>query len=82
MSKNLMDLNDVLFKQLDRLDKKGLSQEELEKEIKRANAITNIAGVIVNNANLLLKAQKIKDDSFRADTKLPAILETEENKNE
>lgn len=40
MSKNLMDLNDVLFKQLDRLDKKGLSQEELEKEIKRANAIS------------------------------------------
>lgn len=82
MSKNLMDLNDALFKQLDRLDKKELSSEELEQEIKRANAITNIAGVIVNNANLLLKAQKVKDDSFRADTKLPAILETGEKKNE
>lgn len=81
MSKNLMDLNDALFEQLDRLDKK-LSPEELEQEIKRANAITNIAGVIVNNANLLLKAQKVKDDSFRADTKLPAILETREDKNE
>lgn len=81
MSKNLMDLNDALFEQLDRLDKK-LSPEELEQEIKRANAITNIAGVIVNNANLLLKAQKVKDDSFRADTKLPAILETGEKKNE
>lgn len=81
MSKNLIDLNDALFEQLDRLDKK-LSPEELEQEIKRANAITNIAGVIVNNANLLLKAQKVKDDSFRADTKLPAILETGEKKNE
>ena len=75
--KTLTDLNNILFEQLDRLDKKDLSQEDLDKEIKRINAMTNVAVVIVNNASLLLKAQKVKDDNFRADTKLPAILEAE-----
>ena len=77
--KTLTDLNNILFEQLDRLDKKDLSQEDLDKEIKRINAMTNVAVVIVNNASLLLKAQKVKDDNFRADTKLPAILEAEQN---
>lgn len=51
MKKDLNALNDYLFEQLERLnDDECLEQEGLEKELKRAKAITGISTAIVNNA--------------------------------
>lgn len=59
MTKNkLSDLNDHLFMTLERLGDEDLSDEELEKEIERSKAISTVAGKIIDNARLVLDAQK------------------------
>ncbi len=57
MSKNqLKDLNDHLFAQLERLGVKDLKGEDLQEEIQRSEAITNVSKEVVANATLVLKA--------------------------
>lgn len=59
MTKNkLSDLNDHLFMTLERLGDEDLSNEELEKEIERSKAISTVAGKIIDNARVVLDAQK------------------------
>ena len=53
----LSDLNNHLFEQLERLNDDDLTEEDLQKEIARAKAITNTAAQIINNASLVLKSQ-------------------------
>lgn len=62
MKNKLPDLNDHLFAQLERLSDEGLSSEEIEKEVKRADAIVQVADQITGNANTMLKAAKLFAD--------------------
>lgn len=75
MSNTLSDLNAKLFEQLDNLSKEDMTSEELEKEINRGEAMIKIAGVIIANGELALRAAKFKDDMMNADNKLPKMLE-------
>lgn len=75
MSNNLLDLNAKLFKQMDKLSKEDISSEELEKEIARSESMIKLAGVIISNGDLALRAAKFKDDMLNADNKLPKMLE-------
>ncbi|MCF7700520.1 hypothetical protein [Loktanella sp. M215] len=60
MTKNkLSDLNDHLFAQLERLSDEDLSPEDLDKEVKRAGAMVQVADKITGNADLQLKAAKL-----------------------
>ena len=60
MTKNkLSDLNDHLFAQLERLSDEDLTAEDLEKEVKRAGAMVQVADKITGNADLQLKAAKL-----------------------
>ena len=43
---------------LERLGEEDLNNEELEKEIERSKAISTVAGKIIDNARLVLDAQK------------------------
>ena len=58
MKNKLIDLNDHLFEQLERLNDEDLKGEELEIEMNRAKAIAGVAQTIINNGDLMLKAQK------------------------
>ena len=49
MSNTLSDLNNALFETIERIQDDELDDEELEREIKRAGAVTKIAEVIVRN---------------------------------
>lgn len=60
MRNKLVDLNNHLFLQLERLNDDELEGEELEKELKRSKAITEIGKVVVNNANVLVEAAKLQ----------------------
>ena len=75
MSNTLTDLNAKLFEQLDNLSKEGIAPDELENEIKRSEAMIKIAGVIIANGELALRAAKFKDDMLNAENKLPKMLE-------
>ena len=79
MKNKLTDLNDHLFEQLERLNDEDLTEEQLDKEILRSKAITNVAKPIIDNAQLLLDAQKHLDEYCRRDKIIiPDIFQIEE----
>ena len=57
MKNKLIDLNDHLFAQLERLSDEELVGDELTKELQRTKAVTSIAEQIISNADLGLRAQ-------------------------
>lgn len=75
MKNNLMALNNHLFEQLERLNDEELTEEELNKEIHRAKAMTDVASRIIDNAELGLQAEKLKVEYGRRDIVLPEMLE-------
>lgn len=54
----LIDLNDSLFKQMNRLTDENLNKEGLQKEINRSKAVSNLAAQIIQNARLALDGAK------------------------
>lgn len=62
MKNTLADLNNYLFESIERLNDDSLSEEELEKEIKRSEAVQKVAKTIIDNGSLALQAQKHFDD--------------------
>lgn len=79
MTKNtLNDLNNHLFAQLERLSDEDLKGEELQEELNRSKAVSDVAKNIVSNGNLILQAHKFKDEKMNADAKLPKMLENKE----
>lgn len=58
MRNKLTDLNNYLFEQIERINDDSLTPEQLEKEMTRAEAVSKIANVIVQNGKLQLDACK------------------------
>lgn len=58
MKNKLIDLNNHLFEELERLNDEDLKGDELTAEMERAKAVSDIAQAIINNGNLMLKAHK------------------------
>lgn len=62
MMNTLPDLNNILFEQIERINDDELKGEELEEQLKKSKAIKEIAGTIVANASVILKAVKFNDE--------------------
>ena len=62
MKNTLVDLNNYLFESIERLNDDELSDEELEREIKRSDAVQKVAKTIIENGSLALQAQRRIDD--------------------
>lgn len=75
MKNTLGDLNNHLFAQLERLGEEELRGENLQDEIHRTKAITDVATKIIDNAALVLKAQEMANEFGVVTEKLPKMLE-------
>ena len=71
MKNKLIDLNNHLFAQLERLSDEETVGDKLSEEIERSRAVGGIARSIIDNARLALDAQKALGETVRA---LPPML--------
>lgn len=62
MKNKMSDLNNHLFAQLERLANEELTAEQIDQEVKRADAIVSLADQVSRNADLQLKAAKLFAD--------------------
>lgn len=75
MTENTMnDLNDHLFMALERLNDENLSGEELQQEIERSKAISEVGKTVIDNAKTVLSAMKFNDEKLDANMQLPKML--------
>lgn len=62
MNNDLAALNNALFEQIERLQDDELTVDEMQKEINRSKAITDVSKTIIENAKLALDFQKHLDE--------------------
>jgi hypothetical protein len=74
MNNTLTDLNNYLFEAIERLQDDSLDDTQLEKEIKRSEAVQKVAKTIIDNGTLALQAKKHLDEYGQGDmVELPML---------
>ncbi|MEE1170355.1 MAG: hypothetical protein UHP11_06600 [Anaerovoracaceae bacterium] len=77
---NIQDLNKILFERIEALEDNDLSDEALNREITKTDAIVKVSTTILNNAKLALEAQKQFDEYGTGRTvDIPLLGITNEN---
>ena len=69
----LLDLNDHLFMQIERLNDDDLTGGQLVDEVKRAQAMTGLASQIIGSAGLMLKAVQV-NSCIETEGTVPRLL--------
>ena len=78
MRNNLSALNNYLFEQIETIQdlSEDATNEEIEKTLRKASAISKIASQIISNGNLVLRAKELEVTmNGRSDTPFPKMLE-------
>lgn len=64
MTRNtLIDLHNILFEELERLNNEDLTSDELRDEVRRAKAIEGIADKVTANTANMLSAMRLQSQS-------------------
>ncbi|CZT36253.1 hypothetical protein [Rhizobium sp. 9140] len=75
MKNRLIDLNNHLFSQLERLSDETLTSEQIETEVKRTDAIVDVSEQLIRNSELALKAATlVANHGDRFKPMLPTIF--------
>lgn len=74
MKNSMLDLHNHLFAQLERLSDESVKGDELREELSRARAVVAVADVLVNNATLMLEAEKLKSKGKETEITIPSVL--------
>lgn len=69
----MSDLNDHFFEELERLGNEDLTDEQLDQEIKRAQAIAEIGRAAIENASVVLQAEKFRENRLSGEA-MPRML--------
>ena len=76
MKNTLADLNNYLFEQLERLNDDELTDEQLDRELKKTDNIVKVSEKIIQNGELAFKAMKHMDEYGYGQTHhIPALLD-------
>ena len=76
MKNTLSDLNNYLFEQLERLNDDSLSDEELEREMKKTDAVVKVSEKIIETGELAFRTMQHMDQyGYGTERALPAMLE-------
>ena len=78
MRNTLGSLNDYLFEQIENIQDltEESSNEEIEKTLRKASAVSKLAAQIISNGNLVLKAKELEVTmNGRESTPFPKMLE-------
>ena len=78
MKNTLTDLNNYLFEQLERLNDDDLTEEEMERELKKADSVVRISEKIIQNGELAFKTMRHMDEYgyyATANRTVPEMLE-------
>ena len=79
MRNSLADVNNYLFEAIERLNDDDLTDEQLEREIKRTEAVTKVAKTIVDNTNLALNIKKHLDEYGQGENyQIPGMIEVKQ----
>lgn len=79
MKNKLLNLNDHLFETLERLNDEDLKGDDLVAEMERAKSIAGIAQTIINNGELMFKAQKHYNEYGITKPSILSITDGEDN---
>ena len=75
MKNRLIDLNNHLFSQLERLTDENMTPEQIETEVERSEAIVAVSEQIIRNSELSLRAaQLVANHGDRLKPMLPTIF--------
>lgn len=74
MKNKLIDLNDHMFAQLERLSDEELKGDALKQEIDRSKAIAMVGRQVIDNARLALDAYQVKADLRGKGGEAPKML--------
>lgn len=70
----LLDLNDMLFEQLNSLMDDSLTEQELDRELSVSKQVVAVSQTIINNADLLLRAKKHFDSTGEYGNNVASLL--------
>ena len=77
MKNTLTDLNNYLFEELERLFDDEMTDEELDRELKKADTMVKVSEKIIQTGELAYRTMKHMDEYGygTTDRRLPAMLE-------
>ena len=73
MQNSLIDLNNHLFAQLERLGDEDLNDDEFQKETERSKSIVIVATKVIDNARLMLDAHIARNNAVD-ELNIPGII--------
>ena len=82
MKNNLADLNNHLFSMLETLEDDEMTDERLEKELKKAKAICSVSSQILKVASVQVSAIKTAEQCGLLNKEMPALLATKDSASE
>ena len=81
MKNTLLDLNNYLFEQIERLNDDELTDDQLDRELKKTDSIVKISEKIIENGELAFKTMKHMDEyGYGQQRTIPTMLSSGEDK--
>lgn len=79
MKNTLVDLNNYLFEQIERLNDDSLTDDELERELKKTDSIVKVSEKIIQNGELAFKTMQHMDQyGYGTQRSVPKMLSSED----